>query len=248
MANHTTEALIKGQTLCSNRRLEQALQVAASIPLKSKNLLEKIILTSSQLNRELLLRGSNREVRLVNTILTSAWNLWNEMSAIIEIATLETEGIDLCLQPVAVNAAINNILGQVVPILHSRQQALTLKLMPKSPTVMADPLRLEQVLLTLLSNVSQNTATHGSIFTSTTAEKSKIVTVKIWGNPPATTKKTTDILHDQAEHNGCKSAPSLTTELALCKYLIKLHKGKLWLPGETIPGVAFALALPSVAS
>ncbi len=244
MTNHTAEALTKGQNLCSHLRETQALQVAASLPLKSKSLLEKIILTSSLLNKELRPRGNNREVRLVNTILASAWNLWNEMSAIIDIATLQTEGLHLCLQPVVVNTAIHNVLGQIVPTLHSRQQVLTLKLTPESPMIMADPLRLEQVLLTLLSHVSQSTAEHGSVFTST-AKQGKLVTITIWGDPSAVVENTTDIPHDQAEHKGCRSASDLAIELALSKYLIKLHKGKLWLPSETSHGVAFILALPS---
>lgn len=245
MTAYITESPVERQTLYSDSKGEQALQITASLPLKSKNLLEKIILTSSLLNRELILRGNNREMRLVNTILTSAWTLWNEMSTIIDIATLETEGLHLCFQPVAVNAAIHSILDRILPRLQSRQQILTLKLTPKSPRVMADQLRLEQILLTILSNVSQNTTAHGSIFTST-AERNKIITIKFWGDPSAAVSGITDTPRDQTEHDEDKLASGLTTELALCKYLIKLHKGRLWLPGETTAGNAFVLVMPSI--
>ncbi len=242
---YTAKAPVEGQAQLSNRKREQALQITASLPLKSKNLLEKIIITSSLLSRELILRGNNREVRLVNTILTSAWNLWNEMSTIIDTATLETEGLHLHFQPVAVNTIVHNILDQILPKLQSRQQVLTLKLSPKSCRVRADQLRLEQILLAILSNVSQNTAPRGSIYISTT-EQNKTTTIKIWGEPLAADSSTPDTPYDRTEYNRDRSASSPTTELALCKYLTKLHKGKLWLPGETTPGNAFVVVLPSI--
>ncbi len=245
MSVHTTEALVKGQSQYNNKNGEQALQIAASLPLKSKNLLEKIILTSSLLNKELMLRGNGREIRLVNTILTSAWSLWNEMSTIIDIATLETEGLHLYFRPVAINGAIHCILDRVLPKLQNRQQVLTLKLTPKSPRVMADQLRLEQILLTILSQVSLNTAAHGSIFI-TTAEQSEIVTIKVWGEPVAAASSTTDTPYNQAGYNREKLTSGITTELALCKYLVKLHKGKLCLPDETTAGNTFVVVLPSI--
>lgn len=242
---HTIKALVEGQPWLGDRKREQALQITASLPLKSKNLLEKIILTSSLLNRELMLRGNNREVRLVNTILTSAWNLWTEMSTIIDIATLETEGLHLHFQLVAANSVIHNVLEQLLPKLQARQQVLTLKLSPKSPRVRADQLRLEQVLLAIVSNVSQRTATRGSIYISTT-EQSKTATIKMWGEPVAADSSTPDTPYDRTEYNRDRLASSLTTELALCKYLTKLHKGKLWLPGELTAGNAFVIVLPSI--
>lgn len=245
MSVHTTKTSVQEQPRLSDRKREQALQISASIPLKSKSLLEKIILTSSLLNRELMLRGNNREVRLANTILTSAWNLWNEMSNIIDIATFETEGLNLHFQPVAVNSVIHDVLEQILPKLQSYQQILTLKLSPKSPEVMADKLRLEQILLAILSNVSQNTGKHGSIHISTTEQK-KTAAIRIWGEPAVAGSVTGDTPCGQTEHNGDSLASGLTIELALCKYLTKAHKGKLWLPGEITAGNAFVIALPSI--
>lgn len=244
---YTTKASVEGQPRSDDRKGEQALQITASLPLKSKNLLEKIILTSSLLNRELTLRGNNREARLASTILASAWNLWNEMSTIIDIATLETEGLHLHFQPLAVNSVIRSVLEQILPKLQSRQQVLTSKLSPKSPKIKADQLRLEQVLLAILSNVSQNTAPRGSVCISTT-ERSNTTTIKIWGEPVAAETSTPDTLYGRTEYNVDRFASSLTTELALCKYLIKLHDGRLWLPGETSPGNAFVVALPSISN
>lgn len=225
---------------------EQALQVAASIPLKFKNLLEKIILTSNILNRELVLRGNNREITLVKTIFNSAWELWTEMSAIIDIATLETEGLCLNFQPVAVNTTICKVLDQILPRLRNRQQLLNLKLAPKSPKVMADQLRLEQVLLTLLSNASEIAAEKSSIYASS-AEQGKEVTIKIWSYHHALSGSSLNasppLTHDEQELTS-----ELATELALCKYLIKLHKGKLWLPNEITSGNAFVLVLPSISN
>lgn len=245
MTMHIVNLPAEGQTWRSDNKEAQALQITSSLPIKSKNLLQKIILTSSLLNRKLVLRGNNRETKLVNTILTSAWDLWNEMSTIIDIATLQVEGLHLYFQPLHVNSVIRGILDQILPRLQSRQQVLTLKLAPESPSVMADQLRLEQVLLTILSNVSQNTTIQGTIFMST-GERNEIVTIKVWGGPSSGLNGTASAPHNQTKQDGGKLTSGLSTELALCKYFIKLHKGNLWLPGETSAKGAFVLALPSI--
>ncbi len=242
-------ALIKEQRNSSHVG-EQALQLSASLPLKFKDLLQKTILAASALNREIALRGNIREIRLVNTILTSTYSLWSEVSSIINIATLETEGFYLQSQPVDINTAIYNVIDQILPKLHRNQQQLTLRLAPKACKVMADPLRLEQVLLTILSNVSENTPQGNNIYTSS-EEQSDTVVIKIWGDPPATDTNSANMrpqprysLESNEDKTISSSEPAIG--LALCKYLIKLHNGKMWLPSEMADKNTFVIVLPSV--
>jgi len=234
----------------SNHTGEQALQLSASLPLKFKDLLQKTILAASALNRELALRGNIREIRLVNTILTSTCSLWSEVSSIINIATLETEGLYLQPQPMDINTAIYNSINQILPKLHRNQQQLTLRLAPKACKVMADPLRLEQVLLTIFSSVSENTPQGNNIYASS-AEQGDSVVIKIWGDPPATDASLADTRphpRHSLESNEDKTTPGseLAIGLALCKYLIKLHNGKMWLPDEIADKNTFVIVLPPI--
>lgn len=227
---------------------EQALQITASVPLKFKTLLQKIIVSASTLSKELALRGNSRENRLVNTILTSAWSLWAEVSSLIDIATLETEGLYLDLQQTAINTKIYEALERIISTLYHRQQTLTLRLAQKSPIVMADPLRLEQVLLTILATISENVPAGSEIYLLS-AEKDNAVIIKIWGDIPipiGETVKNPSHLCYPSKHDIAKTTFNQSIELALCKYLVKLHKGKMLLPGEAINNNAFTIILPSI--
>jgi signal transduction histidine kinase len=105
---------------------------------------------------------------------------------------------------------------------------------------MADQYRLEQVLTAILSKASAATAENGSIQISL-IEQEKTVTLRIWGHPQLTKEDTANAPQDRYSNEETASI-----ELALCRYLIKLHKGKLWLPNDKTSGNAFVLVLPSI--
>lgn len=241
--------LIEEQKI-SNHTGEQALQLSASLPLKFKDLLQKTIMAASALNRELTLRGNIREIRLVNTILSSICSLWSEVSSIINIATLETEGLLLQPQPMDINTAIYDVVDEILPKLHRNQQRLTLRLTPKACKVIADPLRLKQVLLTIFSIVSKITPQGNNLYASSEEQGDSIV-IRIWGDSPVTDANSTDIrphsrcsLESNEDKTTSSSEPAVG--LALCKYLIKLHNGKMWLPGEMADKNTFVIILPSI--
>lgn len=160
---------------------------------------------------------------------------------------LSLRSLCLELEPTDINLVASRAIAQRLPLIRSRNQSLTLNLTPELSKVTADPLRIEQVLLNLISNAINLTPNGGTISISA-YEREGFVFVKV--KDSGTTiphEKRQEIFkpHCQLEDNRGRQISEIGLGLSLCRYFVELHGGTIWLETkEHSKGNTFAFTLP----
>jgi len=223
----------------------QTIELISFLMHEFKTPLTSIITSAGLLAEELPLSPDDPKTRLISNILTSAYNLEARASELLDLAKLEAEGFQLELEPADINTVIYNAVDQISPTINSRNQSLTLNLAHHLPKTIADSLRIEQVLLNLLSNATKFTPEGGSISLTSTKQNDHIV-IKVQDSgssiPLEEQTKVFQLyyrLRDAKEH-----IPGTGLGLALCKHLIELHGGTIWVESQQSKGSTFAFSLP----
>jgi signal transduction histidine kinase/ActR/RegA family two-component response regulator len=96
---------------------------------------------------------SPRTVAYAGTIRKSALSLLGVINDVLDLSRIEAGGLSLRPESFCVRTLLNEILDMFVPVAHGKRLTLSLQIAPVVPEyVMADPVRLRQVLVNLLGN------------------------------------------------------------------------------------------------
>lgn len=160
------------------------------------------------------------------------------------------EGFHLALGPTDIDVIAHKVADQILPIVHSRDQSLTLNVTPHLPEITADPIRIEQILLHLLSNAVKFTPDGGSISLSASSKGSFIVIEIRDSGPSILSEEQHQVFQPcyRLKNENEKDAPGLGLGLALCKHLVELHGGTMWMKCEQGNTFTFALPLKKLAT
>ena len=167
-------------------------------------------------------------------------------SELLALVKLQVDGFHLELELTDIDAIVHRVVDQLSPIISNREQLLTLNLTPNTKKIMADSMRIEQVLHNLLSNASKSTPTGGNISISTDKQAGYIF-IKIQdGSPCISRLEQRELFQPYCRLTGDKDTqiPGIGLGLALCKHLVELHGGRIWVENEEKNGNTFAFTLP----
>lgn len=146
----------------------------------------------------------------------------------------------------SLNAAIDNAVETVRPLLDQFGHQFQLSVPPQSIWVEADPDRLEQVIVNLLSNAAKYTNPGGQIWlTVTTADANCEFHVKDTGVgiAPEFLPQIFDFF-TQADRSLDRSKGGLGIGLSLVKRLVELHGGRIEVTSRPGEGSDFGVSLP----
>jgi PAS domain S-box-containing protein len=82
---------------------------------------------------------------------------------LLDVSRITQGKIELRREPVVVAEAVRDVVDAIGPLAEQRGQRLTVRMPERSPTILADGVRIAQVLENLLSNASKYTDSGGSI-------------------------------------------------------------------------------------
>ena len=139
---------------------------------------------------------------------------------------------------------LHKVAYDLAPVASSRRQSLTLALHPL-PTIQADEERLYQVVLNLLNNASKFTPEGGEI-TLRAEKKDTSLIVQVQDSGRGIAKEEQQRLFDPyyrvERDRGHLSGLGLG--LALCKTLVELHGGQIWVESCVDKGSTFSFSVP----
>lgn len=150
------------------------------------------------------------------------------------------------LQPTVLHA-----LETIAPAMRRRGHHLDVSMAPAPIYLLADPLRLQQVLINLLANATKYTPPGGSIWLSV-ADTAEHVTIKVRDNgigiAPALLPRVFD-LFERGAQAPCEEYTGLGVGLALVKTVVEGHGGCVTAHSEgSNCGATFVMMLPSFAA
>lgn len=116
------------------------------------------------------------------------------------------------------------------------------------PVIRADPVRLQQVVINLLDNAIQYTSLGGQVML-VAKDRGDSLTVEVHDTGPGISKERQRYLfkpyYRQASNTNQKEGLGLG--LALCKTLVELHGGKIWVKSSLSRGSTFSFSIPTEA-
>lgn len=167
----------------------------------------------------------------------------------LDMTRMESGHMRVSYRPLDLSEVVEETLDMIRPLLLGRNIVLTAEVPNDLPLVFADRDRVQQVLLNLLNNAQRYTES-GKIAVYAAAEDARVkVTVADTGVgiPP---EAQSDIFREfyQIEGLVAQGKRGHGLGLAVCKRLVEMHGGRIWVESDGVPGHGsrFHFTLPTV--
>ena len=185
---------------------------------------------------------SDRTVRNLNLVLQSGRRLSTLVDEILDFSKLKNDILTLNAKPIRPHRVVSSVLALCEPQARAKKIRLVNRVSKKAPVVLADPDRLEQILINLIVNAVKFTET-GRVTVSAELEKAFLaIRVKDTGRGISEDK-----LHNIFEpfHQGSEDEVSgVGLGLSISKRLIELHGGVISVQSRLGKGSIFGFTLP----
>jgi len=241
------------------KQKEEKLDFVAATTHELKTFLTAIIVSAELLADELQPDEKSVLGRLIQSIIRNAHSIDERLSLFSETGGLLTEDSRFQPESIEIGQVVQNVTTQLYPEIQSKRQSLTLAVPDSLPPVKADRQYLEQILLTLIANASKFTAEEGQIKVSAYRDEGSLV-VQISdtgvGIPAKEQERVFQPYYQISQDKGrqvsrlnkVRRYSSSGLGLAIAKFLVELHGGKIWLKSTVGQGSSFFFSLPVVVS
>jgi PAS domain S-box-containing protein len=168
----------------------------------------------------------------------------------LDLSRIESGRMDWRDREVSLAEVIEKTVAAVSGLFASRPEIdLETRLPERSPLVMADPDRLEQVLVNLIGNAAKFTSV-GSVTVSLTLPSPGLARVSVIDTGPGVAPKDREIIFDkfrQVRRDPEGSAPAKGTGLglAICREIVTHYGGRIWVEPAPGRGACFLFDLPT---
>ncbi len=167
---------------------------------------------------------------------------------LLEVSRITTGRIHLQLERIDLNGVVERGIETTRPLMHRHHDVLTVSLSSQPIWVYADPARLEQVVVNLLTNAAKYSADGGAIAIAVDrdGEEAQLrVRDSGVGIPPELLPHIFD-LFTQAERSLDRSQGGLGIGLCLVRKLVEMHAGTVEVTSTLGQGSEFVVHLPIV--
>ncbi len=229
--------------LTRGARLPVVAELAASIVHEMTQPLSAIL--SNVETAELLLQSPDPKLAVIMEILSDvrhddlrAYHIVKGLRSLLSTRELKRESIEI-------NTLITEVLRLVRPDAVRRAVVIQTQLDAGLPTLLADPVHLQQVLLNLIVNAMQamrDTPSADRVIEVRTRMQGSAVRVEIMDNGRGVSLRHGDALFDPFFTT---KAEGMGLGLALARSIISLHGGSIWFENRSQGGAAFIFTLPT---
>ena len=207
----------------------------------------KTPLTPIMSSSDLLVSGIREEpwLSVAQNIQRGAINLNKRIGELLDLARGEIGMLRLNPKRVDVFQLLSQVGNEMSVVASSNGQTLKVELPSSLPMVLADEDRLRQVVQNLLVNATKFTPEGGIITLRARTEKgSLLVEVQDTGRgiPEEEQRRLFQPYHRQLSDR--EHLSGLGLGLALCKNLVQLHGGRIWVQSQEGKGATFSFSIP----
>jgi signal transduction histidine kinase len=207
----------------------------------------KTPLTSLLATSQLLVEEENdrRLGKLAHYVWESANSLNTRIDELHDVVKGEIGRLDLELEPLKLGPLLTSLAEETQALAQQQGITLTLKVPEPLPDVYADAARVRQIVLNLLNNAFKYAAEGGMVAIIVTAQ-AKSVTVEVKDKGPGIAEHEQQHLFEPGFQTTYRNElrGGLGIGLALCKLLVEIHGGKIWVKSRMGKGSSFFFTLP----
>ncbi|MEN9935446.1 MAG: hypothetical protein RLZZ387_2025 [Chloroflexota bacterium] len=209
-------------------------------------------LTSIKGYVDLLLLGAagqlnEGQLSFLSVVKNNANRLMDLINDILEIGRIDANKIQLNLEQVSLEHVLQDVLQTLRAEIDRKQLSVALELAPDLPPITADPRRLTQVVMNLISNAIKYTYASGRVALRVTLNPAGLVQVDVEDNGVGISPEQQQHLFRRfyrADNPLRDEAGGTGLGLSIAKSLVELHGGEMWVESETGRGSTFSFIVP----
>jgi len=222
--------------------LERRVFFARALVHELKTPLTPILASSELLASEL---KQEPYLSLAQNILRGASNLNRRIDELLDLARVEIGMLQINIGAVDATNLLRSIADEMRPMIASNHQTLTVLIPDSLPIVNADQERLRQVVLNLMINASKFTPEGGRMtLRATIQSQNLVVEVEDTGTGISAEQQRELFQPYHTRPADRERLSGLGIGLVLCKYIVELHGGKIWVQSEQGKGSTFSFSIP----
>ncbi|MBI2406829.1 MAG: response regulator [Gemmatimonadetes bacterium] len=195
-----------------------------------------------------------KQRRFVDNVLTSGRQLLSLINDILDLSKVEAGRMELSMVRVSPAGAVDEVLASLQPLATRKRHALHSELPADLPLVDADPVRLKQILMNLVSNAIKYTPDGGTIAVraaAVTVDGRTMVRTEVSDTGIGIADADLDRVFDEFEQVGGeygRAQEGTGLGLALARRLVMLHGGTIGVQSVAGKGSTFHFTLPCAVS
>ncbi len=189
--------------------------------------------------------GVELRKELTNLALINTDHLSRMVSNLLDMAAIERGRLDIQKEAFDLPISIRSVMERVKSLADKKGISMDLAVEGDAPLlIMADPTRIEQVLINLLGNAIKFTSKGGSIRVNV-AERPRDVLVGVRDSGIGIPEKYLDRVFDRFFRVPSKGRPEGTgLGLSIAKAIVEEHGGRIWVEAKEGGGSQFYFTLP----
>jgi signal transduction histidine kinase/transcriptional regulator with GAF, ATPase, and Fis domain/ActR/RegA family two-component response regulator len=191
----------------------------------------------------------------LNSIYNAGQHLLGLINDILDMSRIEAGKMELVYDEVDLHDILKGVLSTTTALVKDKPITLHQDVAPDLPTVRADSMRVRQVMLNLLSNAAKFTD-HGAITLRARAveapgahsgQPEPFVEISVIDTGPGIAPHDLPKLFEpfsQVDASATRKAGGTGLGLNICRHLVELHGGRIWVESEVGRGSTFSFTLP----
>ncbi|MFL7793752.1 MAG: GAF domain-containing protein, partial [Anaerolineae bacterium] len=190
---------------------------------------------------------SPEQMECAENILTSGEHLRALINDVLDFSKIEAGRMTLDIRTFDVKEWLEEVQRTIAPLAEKKSQTLTVDVADALPRLVADPVRLKQVLINLLSNANKFTPEGGSITLSCRLADQDTMLFSVTDTGIGIKAEDQTIIFEEFRQSSDVSAGEIEGTglgLAISKRLIEMHGGSIWIESEYGTGSTFSFLIP----
>lgn len=184
--------------------------------------------------------------KVARNIHRGATNLNNRINELLDIARGEVGLLKIKPKKMNVHQLLTNVANYIQPLMDRNRQAFIYDITEAPLYAWADEERLQQVILNLLVNASKFSPEESKIILKGKKDSDSLI-VQIEDNGPGVSEEYQKKIfkpYQRYDTGNRECMSGLGLGLSLCKSIVELHGGKIWLQSEKGEGTVFTFTVP----
>ncbi|TGC09503.1 sensor histidine kinase [Methanolobus halotolerans] len=208
--------------------------------------LNSIIGFSDLLMEEMYGNLNDKQTRFVSNISSSGKHLLELINQILDISKIESGQMKLNQEKFNISDTLEEIKTILYPLASKKRIKLTFVSNNELAEIIADKLKIKQIIFNLASNAIKFTPEGGRVDIAT-AMSDKVLTVMIADTGIGIRKSELETIFEPFEQAGqmCnKENQGTGLGLSIAKKFVELHKGRIWVQSQPGIGSTFIFKIP----
>lgn len=186
---------------------------------------------------------NEQQKKILEIMDRASFKLLNMINDILDIAKLEAGKMEVMLEEVNIIKIISSVIELLQPQYERKNIKLIFKPQKDNIKVLVDPKLIERVYINLIGNAIKFTPEEGTIKVDV-YESENYLESFVEDTGEGIPKEYLDKIFEKFGQVKNKSKGGTGLGLTICKYIIELHKGKIWVESEVGKGSKFIFRLP----